>query len=140
MEQKEKYALIGKLIEEIKLRKYSFETGKSYINIVRDFLNSNKGVREYLLKYSDKSRSSMRKTYFAIKFFHENVLNEKFSEKIPLAKNSLKLPIILNKKEISWLISNTKNTKHKLLLMFLYYTGMRLDEVRGGLIWILKES
>lgn len=33
----EKYKLIGKLIEEVKLRKYSFQTGKSYIYIVRDF-------------------------------------------------------------------------------------------------------
>lgn len=131
LSQKEKYALIGKLIEEIKLRKYSFETGKSYINIAKDFLNSNKPARDYLLKYSNKSRASMRKAYFALKFFHEKVLNERFSGKIPLAKNSLKLPIVLNKEEIKGLIDNTKNIKHKLLLMFLYYAGMRLDEIRN---------
>ncbi len=131
LSQKEKYTLIGKLIEEIKLRKYSFETGKSYIKIVKDFLNSKKNIKSYLLKYSSKSRASMRKVYFALKFFHENVLNEKFNEKIPLAKNSLKLPIVLNKEEISGLINNIKNIKHKLLLMFLYYGGLRLDEVRN---------
>ncbi|MEM4254476.1 MAG: hypothetical protein QXR48_03790 [Candidatus Woesearchaeota archaeon] len=33
----EKYELIGKLIEEVKLRRYSYQTGKSYISIVKDF-------------------------------------------------------------------------------------------------------
>lgn len=131
LSQKEEYALIEKLMEEIKLRRYSFETGKGYINIAKDFLNSGKSVRDYLLRYSDKSRATMRKAYFALKFFHENVLNEKFNNKIPLAKNSLKLPIVLNKEEINNLITDTKNIKHKLLLMFLYYAGLRLDEVRN---------
>jgi hypothetical protein len=36
----ERYKLIGKLIEEIKLRSYSFQTGKSYISIVKEFLSS----------------------------------------------------------------------------------------------------
>lgn len=131
LSQEEKYALIGKLIEEIKLRKYSFETGKSYINIIKDFLNYGKDSRDYLLKYTNKSKASMRKIYFALKFFHENVLNERFNEKIPLAKNSLKLPIVLNKEEISAMFNNTKNIKHKLLLMLLYYAGLRLDEARN---------
>ena len=131
LSQKEKYDLVGKLIEEIKLRRYSFETGKSYINVARDFLNSNKEVRDYLLGYCNKSRSSMRGAYFALKFFYENVLNERFNEKIPLAKNSLKLPVVLNKEEVNNIINNTNNIKHKLLLMFLYYSGMRLDEIRN---------
>lgn len=38
----ERYRLIGKLIEEIKLRRYSYQTGKSYISIVKDFLASGK--------------------------------------------------------------------------------------------------
>jgi len=131
LSQKEKYTLIEKLIEEIKLRRYSSETGKGYIDITKDFLNSGKSVRDYLLKYPDKSKATMRKAYFALKFFYENVLNEKFDEKIPLAKSSLKLPIVLNKEEINRLVNNTKNIKHRLLLTFLYYAGLRLDEVRN---------
>jgi len=45
----EKYGLIGKLIEEIKLRKYSDQTEKSYIFIIKDFLASGKTLREFLL-------------------------------------------------------------------------------------------
>jgi len=36
------YELTGKLIEEIKLRKYSYRTGKSYISLWKDFWNQGK--------------------------------------------------------------------------------------------------
>lgn len=125
----ERYGLIGKLIEEIKLRKYSFQTGKAYLNIVKDFLKSGKTARDFLLSYSNNSNSTMRSVYFALKFFHENVLDEKFDERIPLAKKGLKLPVVLSKEEISKMIEDTKNLKHKLVLMLLYYAGLRLSEV-----------
>jgi hypothetical protein len=52
-----RYKLIGKMIEEIKLRRYSFQTGKSYISIVKEFLASGKTPREFLLSYTTKSKS-----------------------------------------------------------------------------------
>jgi len=127
----ERYKLIGKLIEEIKLRRYSFQTGKSYISIVKDFLASGKTPREFLLSYTTKSKSTMRSAYFALKFFYENVLNVKFEEKLPLAKKSLKLPLVLSKDEVIKMIDSTNNLKHKLVIMFLYYAGLRLDEARN---------
>jgi site-specific recombinase XerD len=127
----ERYKLIGKLIEEIKLRRYSFQTGKSYISIIKEFLASGKTPREFLLSYTTKSKSTMRSTYFALKFFHENVLNEDFKEKIPLARKSLKLPLVLSRDEVSRMVDSTSNLKHKLVIMFLYYAGLRLDEVRN---------
>ena len=45
----ERYRLIGTLMEEIKLRKYSYQTGKSYIAVVKRFLKSGKIPREFLL-------------------------------------------------------------------------------------------
>ena len=45
----ERYRLIGTLMEEIKLRKYSYLTGKSYIAVVKRFLKSGKTPREFLL-------------------------------------------------------------------------------------------
>ena len=127
----EKYKLIGKLIEEIKLRRYSYQTGKSYISIVKDFLASGKTPREFLLSYSFKSKSTMRSVYFALKFFYENVLNKSFEEKLPLARKSMKLPMVLSKEEINKMIEATNNMKHKLVIMFLYYAGLRLDEARN---------
>src|SRR3989338_1523406 len=127
----EKYKLIGKLIEEVKLRRYSYQTGKSYISIVKNFLASGKTPREFLLSYTIKSKSTMRSAYFALKFFHENVLNTKFGEKLPLARKSLKLPLVLSKEEITKMINTTNNLKHRLVIMFIYYAGLRLDEARN---------
>ena len=130
---RQRYVLIGKLIEEIKLRKYSYRTGKAYIGVVKRFLRSGLEPREFLLKYySDKSRSSMRQAYFALKFFYENVLHMKFNENTPLPpKKKRKLPVVLGRDEIKRMINMTENPKHKLVLMFLYYAGMRLNEVRN---------
>lgn len=127
----ERYELIGWLIEEIKLRKYSYQTGKAYISITKRFLKSGKTPRGFLLDYSSKSRSTMRTTYFALKFFHEKVLHKEFDEKLPLVKRKMKLPAVLNKKETAKMIEVTGNMKHKLVLMFLYYAGLRLNEVRN---------
>jgi len=125
----ERYNLIGRLIEEIKLRRYSYQTGKLYIGVVKRFLKSGKTPRGFLLSYSNKSRSTMRTVYFALKFFCNNVLKEKFNEDIPLTKKKTKLPVVLGKNEINKLIDVTGNLKHKLVLMFLYYAGLRLDEL-----------
>lgn len=127
----ERYNLVGKLIEEIKLRKYSFQTGKSYISTVKRFLESGKTPREFLLSKSGKSRSTNRSVYFALRFFYENVLHEKFDEKIPLVKKKAKLPVVLSREETTKMIEKTGNLKHKLILMFLYYAGLRLNEVRN---------
>lgn len=127
----ERDRLIGKLVEEIKLRRYSHQTGKSYISIVKSFIVSGKTPREFLLSYSIKSKSTMRGAYFALKFFYENVLDEHFEEKIPLARKSLKLPLVLSKEETNKMIGSINNLKHKIVVMFLYYAGLRLDEARN---------
>src|SRR3989338_8274845 len=98
----ERHRLIGKLIEEVKLRRYSYQTGKSYISVVKDFLASGKTPREFLLSYTTKSKSTMRSVYFA-----------------------------LSKEEVNKMIDSTNNLKHKLVIMFLYYAGLRLDEARN---------
>jgi len=120
---------INKLIEELELRRYSKKTIDAYTNTLSKFLSSGKSPREFVLGYSDKSKSFMRNIYFALKFYFENVKKENFAEKIPLARKSSKLPIVLNKEEVEAMLSYTKNLKHKLAIGLLYYAGLRLDEV-----------
>ncbi len=122
-------AYLKKLSEELRLRKHSKQTEKAYTSIMKNFLESGLEPREFLLKYTDKSRSSIRSAYFALKFFYENVLSQRLDEKIPLAKNKGKLPVVLNKEEVTKMIEATLNLKHRLVLMFLYYTGIRLNEI-----------
>jgi len=59
------------------------------------------------------------------------VLNERFDEKLPLAKRDLKLPVVLSREEANKMIEVTTNIKTSLCLMFLYYAGLRLDEIRN---------
>jgi site-specific recombinase XerD len=122
------------LIEEIRLRKYSFETGRAYISVVKEYLKSGKPPREFLLARAGGSRSTVRGAYFALKFFHENVLGEEFDGRIPLAKKKTRLPVVLSKREVAGMFDATKNTKHRLSLSLLYYSGLRLSEA-VGLSW-----
>jgi len=121
---------IQRLNEELKLRRYSKDTAKKYIDVAAQFLKSGKSAREFLLSYSGKSKSTMRGVYFALKFFYENSLNQDFDESIPLAKRSMQLPTVLGREEVQKMIALTNNTRHRLALGLLYYAGMRLSEMR----------
>ena len=120
---------INKLNDELKLRKYSDQTIRNYNLIISNFIKSKKTPKEYLISKTDSSNSTMRSTYFVLKFYYNHVLNKKFSHEIPLVKKSQKLPIVLSKEEINKMVNLTNNLKHKLILSFLYYAGLRLDEV-----------
>lgn len=121
---------LQKLNEELKLRAYSKQTAKAYTGIIQNYLRSEQTPRDFLLTYTDKSRSTLRSVYFALKFFHEQVLHQEWDERLPLAQKSAKLPTVLNKEEINRLFQVTMNLKHRLVLMLLYYTGMRLHELQ----------
>ena len=95
------HVYLNKLSGELRLRKYSKQTEKAYLSIIGNFVESGLQTREFLLRYTEKSRSSIRSAYFALKFFHENVLRQKLDEKIPLAKSKSKLPVVLNKDEVN---------------------------------------
>ncbi|MBI2676233.1 MAG: tyrosine-type recombinase/integrase [Candidatus Aenigmarchaeota archaeon] len=127
----ERYRLVGQLIEEIKLRNYSFQTGRLYISVVNSFFRSGKNARDFLLEQSGKSSSTVRSSYFALRFFYKNVLNEKWDAKLPLAKRNQKLPSVLSREEVKDMISKTDNVRHKSLLAIMYYAGLRLDEARS---------
>ncbi len=122
--------VLKRLEEELKLRRYSNKTIKKYINDAKRFLESGNTPREFLLAYTEKSRSMMRGIYFALKFLHENALSQKFDEKLPLARKSAMLPSVLSKEEVNNMLNSLSNFKHKLVIGFLYYAGMRLSEVR----------
>lgn len=124
-----KYLLIEKLIGEMVLRGFTYDTRKSYVFVIKKFLDSGLLIREFLLRNSDRSNSKTRGAYFALKFFYENVLRERFDERIPLAKKEFRLPNVLSKEEVIRLIDITENTQHKLVIMFLYYAGLRVSEV-----------
>jgi integrase/recombinase XerD len=127
---------LNKLQLELKLRKYSQKTIEKYLYYTKLYLESENdseklNSKKFLEKYMNKSKNTLRTVYFAINFFHKNVLRENFEETLPLAKKKTILPNVLNKSEIFNMIEKTKNLQHKLILMFLYYAGLRLEEVKN---------
>jgi integrase/recombinase XerD len=121
--------LMIKLEEELQIRKYSRKTVEKYRFYINKFLDSGKQPREFILGYSKYTRNTLRTIYFALKFYYENVLNQTFKEKVPLAKKKTLLPEVLNKSEIEKMFEVCENPQHKLILKFLYYTGLRMHEL-----------
>lgn len=122
------------LEKELNLRKHSRRTKEKYIYYVKKFLEEGQNPKDFLESYSNKSRNTLRNIYFALNFYYKNILNSSFKEKIPLAKKKLILPTVLNKEEVRKMIKKIENLQHRLIIMFLYYSGLRLNELRN-LTW-----
>lgn len=120
--------LLTRLDEELMLRGYSPRTRTSYGGICRRFLLSGEDARSFLLGFTDRSRSTMRSVYFALRFLHVHVLKIDFDYKIPLARREARLPSVLSREEVRSMIDGTVNLKHRVLLSLLYYGGLRLSE------------
>lgn len=73
------------------------------------------------------SSASINLVIAALKFFFESVM-EKDTANIRPPKLEKKLPHVLTKDEIKALIAAPKNFKHRLLIEFLYSSGLRVSE------------
>jgi integrase/recombinase XerD len=123
--------MMVKLDEELRIRKYSPATRKQYMGFVRRFLDSGSDPREFMLEIADgRSRSTVRSAFFSLNFFFRHVLDQPFEEEIPLVRMGERLPTVLNREEVHAMIDGAVNIKHKVLLMLLYYGGIRLNEAR----------
>lgn len=121
----------------LKVRTPSECTHNNYLSIVKRFLNTfdkNIGratttdLTEYILLC--KSRSLMAQTRAAIKLFYELVYNQKNKvEFIPYPKQEERLKDVPTHEQMMRIIEGVENTKHKLILMMLYGTGMRCNEL-----------
>jgi integrase/recombinase XerD len=131
--------ILKKLETELKLRGFSKQTSKMYLFYNRKFLEfikknpeeiTDDDVKEFLAsKISDDSlsNSSVALIKASLKFFYTDMLGKNMSL-IKTPKASKKLPVVLSRKEIKDLITNTVNQKHRLLIELLYSTGLRLSE------------
>lgn len=131
---------LEKLRQEMRLRKFSQKTIKSYLHYTTYLLNftrksptniNQSDIRNYLENLCDKNASSstLNTAYSALKFYFEKILYRKFFFNIPRAKKDKKLPIVLSKKEILDIINACSNIKHKLIIQILYCSGLRISEV-----------
>jgi len=130
---------ILKLKQEMKLRKFSPNTIKSYLHYTTDFLTfankspkevTTENVRSYLEHMADKNvaASTLNGAYSALWFYFGKILHRNFFTGIPRAKKDKKLPSVFTIDEIKKILNSTNNVKHKLFLGLMYSSGLRLSE------------
>ncbi len=130
---------LKRLENELRLRGFSQHTINSYVYWNKEFLKfakkkpeevSEDDIKSYLAAKisSNVSPKSLVLIKAALKFFYDEVLG-KAIVKLKTPKVPRKLPTVLTKEEIKALIKACKNRKHKLILMLLYSSGLRLSEL-----------
>lgn len=132
---------INELIrKKCKRRRLSPQTTKTYIYCINKFLKwtkkelryiSKKDVRLFLEYLSEKDRagSTMNVYHMALRFLFEEVLEKRMWIDIKYSKTPRKLPEVLSKEEIRKLFNAISNWKHRLMIEFLYGSGLRVSEL-----------
>ena len=131
---------LQKLQDELRLRKYSPKTIKSYTACVSDYLHAKQTnfeevdidfIKKFLLSKVDKGYSSQttNQSLQAINFFCWNVLKYHGKIDVRFAKTASKLPIVLSRNEIQAILKEIHNEKHNLMIALAYSGGLRVSEI-----------
>lgn len=150
--------MLRKLENEVILRGFSPKTVSAYTTHVKLFLDWAKkepqdleedDVKAYLAREFSHKGASPRTVALkraAITFFFKEVLKRQINIKTP--KVEKKLPVYLTKEEIIRLIDHAGSRKTKLIIQFLYSTGLRVSElcnlkisdleISNGIGWVRK--
>ena len=130
---------LQKLENELKLRGFSERTVKMYLFYNQKFLDFIKkdpeqvtedDVKSFIAKkmQGGTSAKSIVLIMSALKFFYGEVLKKNIiTFKSP--KVAKKLPTVLTREEVKKMIDSVENEKHRLILMLLYSSGLRLSEL-----------
>jgi len=129
---------LNKLKSELKIRGFSPLTVRNYTFFVEKFLQkTNKpgsdlnedDVKAYLSEMFDtKSKNTIMLAAASLKFYFQEVLKKEFAH-IPLPKKETRLPEVLIKEEVKKMINSTDTQKSRLIVSFLYSTGLRVSEL-----------
>lgn len=135
-------ALLEKMKKRLSVSNHSEQTIVNYLRAV-----------EYLCKYTGKTPQETEidevtdylyqlqyhkfrawrtiKIYVAgLRWFYTNMLDdEEFAFKIPYPKEEKDLPVVISRNELYKLFSSCDNPKHKIMLMMVYASGLRRNEL-----------
>ncbi len=123
---------------ELRSRAFSPKTAKAYVYFNQKFLEfikkkpqqvSQSDIKAYLA-YLDSKHSKAATLNLALqslKFYYCNILGRRFMNLKQVRKDK-HIPTVLTKQEVAFMIANTKNVKHRLLIKFLYGSGLRVSE------------
>ena len=126
------------LKDDMVLRGFTRKTMAAYLFWNERFLRfirkspkivTNADLKSFLLSLAERelNNNTLHLAVSALKFYYVNVLNRRF--KLVYPKRPKNLPTVLTKGEIERMISLTNNRKHRILLMILYSSGLRVSEL-----------
>lgn len=135
-----KESLLMAVRNELRLRRYSPSTIKSYLACLKEYFSlchydykvpNIDHIKRFLLEKEGRGYSSQTINQYlnAIKFYYFNIAKWRGNIDIHFAKKSKKLPVVLTREEVADLIDSIKNFKHKLLVSLAYSGGLRISEV-----------
>ena len=130
-------------LKTLKLRQYSPRTIRTYAGMLGHFIRfyssselnalTDSDIREYLLYLVDRkkvSQSYQNQAINAIKFYYEQVLGRPTkSYYLQRPKAEKKLPGVLSEEELTKILKQVGNLKHKCILYLIYSAGLRLGEL-----------
>ena len=132
--------MLYKLETELKIRGFSKRTVDTYLFHTKKFLEFVKKEPQIVVEDDAKrfiahlmselkySPSSVNLALSSLKFFYNEILRNSAFNAVKAPKPERKLPTVLTKEEIRRLLSVTTNPKHKLLIEFMYSSGLRVSE------------
>ncbi len=137
----EKEEFLKKLEVELKIAKNSDYTRRNYISANEKLLSSlNKNPEEiteddvklYIAdNIADNSASSIIVFLSAIKYSYSTILKNDITSGIKRPKKERRLPAVLTKEEVKFLLENLPNKKSYLMISLIYACGLRVSELTG---------
>lgn len=129
---------LQQLQSELRLRGFSPLTVRNYSFFVQKFLThaskdpailTANDAKHYLSSlFETKSKNTIMLAAAALKFFYVEVLKKDFSD-IKMPKKEKRLPSVLTPDEVRALIGGADNEKSRLIISFLYSSGLRVSEL-----------
>jgi len=131
---------LNKLEEELKLRGFSNLTLKAYIrhnNEFLKFINKNPeeilqdDIQKYLTYLTEKKlrSSSISLALCALKFHYTEILKKQIFSSVKIQKSEKRITEELTKEDIKHILEAIPNPKHRLIVVFMYASGLRVSEV-----------
>jgi len=137
-------ALRERMKRDMAIRGYAKKTQDSYLKRVYDFVVYHgrspeeltiEDINDYQYHLIEERRASwaiFNQTVCALKFLYGVTLGKEWMIKhIPHRKRPRKVPVVLSVQEVLSLLEALDNVKHRAILMTLYATGVRLEELLG---------
>lgn len=130
---------LKKIEIELKITKSSVHTLKNYIrfnSMFLDYVNKNPDeiteddIKEYIAeKLSQRASITTIMFLSAIKYAQTSIFKKDPTSAIRRPKREKRLPTVLTKKEVINLFQSINTKKSKLMITFLYSTGIRVSEL-----------